>query len=202
LLEVPRLFKASELGSDALFLDEMHPTAAGHRLIGEGLAEILGGWAGGESLSSKGTDGDIPLYQDTFVFGTGTGKAPGTGTGKAPGPATPPPRTGIRGPSLVIEGVVEWPGHGGGVLQIDAVVQSENGEAQVVGTTRIDSPGPFRMVVRKGAERVGFVVTEASGADGPDADEQRFELDGQTWNVPSGGLKGVRLSLTPQHGGR
>ena len=48
LVDVPAVFIESGLSRDALFLDEMHPTVAGHRLMGEALARTLSerGWPG------------------------------------------------------------------------------------------------------------------------------------------------------------
>ncbi len=43
VVEGPSLFAASGEGRDALFLDEMHPTAEGHALLAEALAEVVSG---------------------------------------------------------------------------------------------------------------------------------------------------------------
>lgn len=68
VIEVPDLFRASGLPTKALFLDAMHPTATGHRLIGEALAGRLrnAGWLEGASIMSGGTGGPVPQYQDPF----------------------------------------------------------------------------------------------------------------------------------------
>lgn len=48
LIDGPALFAADGRGPEALFIDEMHPTIAGHAILGEGLAEGLAavGWPG------------------------------------------------------------------------------------------------------------------------------------------------------------
>ena len=43
LVDGPALVAASGLGREALFLDEMHPTAAGHALLADALVEVLRG---------------------------------------------------------------------------------------------------------------------------------------------------------------
>ena len=70
VVEVPELFRASGLSKEELFLDEMHPTAAGHRLMGEALAAVLTPWADGADLNTGGTGGEVPEYTDSFVQGS------------------------------------------------------------------------------------------------------------------------------------
>ncbi|MFT5685335.1 MAG: lysophospholipase L1-like esterase, partial [Myxococcota bacterium] len=66
VIEVPSLFRDSELSKDALFLDEMHPTVAGHQIMGEALAAALAPWAAGEDINAGGAGGDVPTYTDRF----------------------------------------------------------------------------------------------------------------------------------------
>jgi len=181
LVEVPTLFQESGLERDALFLDEMHPTATGHRLIGEALAQALAGWAEGAPLEGPGTGGAVPDYQDPFVFG---------GTG----PAKVSPTT-AQGPALAIEGTVALADFRGGTLQVDAVVTDASGKSQVVGSSRLERPGPFKLLLRTGTQTVGFVVYEDADSDGPSAGDRRFDLASERWAVPEQGLAGVALTL-------
>ncbi len=67
LVAIPQRFRDSGLGADALFLDEMHPSAAGHAIMGEAVAEALAGWAAGAPLMGEGTGGPRPDYADPYV---------------------------------------------------------------------------------------------------------------------------------------
>lgn len=66
LIDVPAAFRDSGEHVDALFLDEMHPTAEGHRLMGAALAVTLEGWRSGEALMSAGTGAERPVYEDAY----------------------------------------------------------------------------------------------------------------------------------------
>ena len=87
LIDVPALFIDSGLSRDALFLDEMHPTPAGHRIMGEALAALLveQRWDRGETLMGTGLAGDIPRYEDPYVSGGGGGGGSSDGLGSPPG---------------------------------------------------------------------------------------------------------------------
>ncbi|HNC95146.1 MAG TPA: GDSL-type esterase/lipase family protein [Myxococcota bacterium] len=64
VVEGPALFAASGRSADALFLDEMHPTALGHRLLAEGVAAALGSWPGQAWPVQKRT-GTLPTLEDS-----------------------------------------------------------------------------------------------------------------------------------------
>ena len=66
LIEVPALFRASGLPADALFVDQMHPSAVGHKLIARELVLLLSqaGWAGGGRVMGPGEGGPVPRYED------------------------------------------------------------------------------------------------------------------------------------------
>ena len=98
VLEVPALFRASGHPREALFLDEMHPTALGHRLIGEALAQRLAeaGWPSGGRLGTPGTGAPRPLYADPFEQAHAAN--PPTDAAPAPsGSTAPPPGPHLRG---------------------------------------------------------------------------------------------------------
>jgi len=69
LVDVPRLFRASGLSPDRLFVDEMHPSTEGHRVIGEAIADTLRhrSWLDGRPLSDGGTGAPPAEYFDPFV---------------------------------------------------------------------------------------------------------------------------------------
>ncbi|MCK6504636.1 SGNH/GDSL hydrolase family protein [Myxococcota bacterium] len=66
VVEVPALFRNSGLSAEALFVDEMHPSAAGHRIIARELATLLTqrGWPDGGRVMGPGATGPVPRYVD------------------------------------------------------------------------------------------------------------------------------------------
>ena len=66
LLDGVSLFKQSGLGSRDLFVDKMHPSVQGHRLLGKKLAEILQHWKQGAKLMSSGDGKARQKYSDRF----------------------------------------------------------------------------------------------------------------------------------------
>lgn len=66
LLDGVSLFHESKLSSRELFIDKMHPSVQGHRIIGKKLAQMLQGWAKGEKLYTKGDGKEKPVYTDRF----------------------------------------------------------------------------------------------------------------------------------------
>lgn len=65
LVDVPSAFEASGLDVDALFLDDMHPTAAGHQVLAEAVTAALAGWP--ERPINLADNHDVPLMLDTFL---------------------------------------------------------------------------------------------------------------------------------------
>lgn len=71
VIEVPALFRASGLPAQALFIDEMHPSATGHKLIARELAALLeqAGWPAGGRVMGPGQGGPVPRYEDPNLQG-------------------------------------------------------------------------------------------------------------------------------------
>ncbi|MBU1775726.1 MAG: SGNH/GDSL hydrolase family protein, partial [Gammaproteobacteria bacterium] len=94
VLELPEIFKVSGQAAEDLFLDEMHPTAAGHDLWSSALLELLRtrGWTEGQPLEGAPTPGPIPTYEDAFVGGD---HAPPEAAETPPDPAAQPLDGGI-----------------------------------------------------------------------------------------------------------
>lgn len=65
LVDVPAAFVASGLGVDTLFLDLMHPSATGHRLVADAVLAALEAWP--ESPVVLHDPGPRPRYSDPFV---------------------------------------------------------------------------------------------------------------------------------------
>ena len=74
LINVPELFTASGLTKEQLFLDEMHPTKQGHKIMGEAMAKILqdADWVNGGSIMKDGDGTSLSIYEDPFIKGAST----------------------------------------------------------------------------------------------------------------------------------
>lgn len=175
VVDVPTLFYKSGLGRGELFIDEMHPTATGHRLIAEALAEVLGPWAeSGATLLEPDPGAAPPTYQDTFTFGDGGrgGSAPPTPGGE--GPARDRAET-----TFTLTGDLVLAQMQGTRLQIDAVALG-GPQPQVLRAALLTQPGPFLMEVPRVEGPVGFLVYDDLTGNGPSADDRRFDLTGAT----------------------
>jgi lysophospholipase L1-like esterase len=73
VVSVPAAFVASGRSVDALFMDQMHPTAGGHALMAEAIASALSaaGWPG-RPLNLHAATAERPAYDDTFEGKGGT----------------------------------------------------------------------------------------------------------------------------------
>ncbi len=60
------VFQQSGYSSKELFLDQMHPTVLGHRILGEEFAKQLEGWAVGTRLEGEPLKEERPVYIDSF----------------------------------------------------------------------------------------------------------------------------------------
>ena len=183
LLDIPTLFTESGLSKEALFLDEMHPTAEGHRLMGEALTALLEKHSWPESpLMGDGVGGSIPGYEDPYVSGGSvTGNDPGAnpddpGASGDPG-ANPgdPGGNAMPGDGPRIGGELSFSGYTAGTIQIEVVKASEaNGNPTVLGSDRLEGPGSFSLDVRDAASVVLRVYLDED-MNGPDAGDRRFD---------------------------
>ena len=186
VIDVPAVFKASGQSRTELFLDEMHPTVAGHRLMGEALADALrsGGWPPGP-LGSDGTGGPVPTYEDPFIQGSAAASGPG-GEGAPAGSAT-------GGASLT--GTVVCSACTEGQLLVEALAPGGGNSPTVLGQTRI-SAGTDAFTLTLG--RVDAVVLRAyldPDGDGPTAGDTLFDLTATTIPMGDGGRSGLILDL-------
>jgi lysophospholipase L1-like esterase len=67
LLDGPRLFQESGLDAEDLFSDKLHPSVAGHALLGEALAAALSGWVAGAPLEGTGSGEARGEYIDPYA---------------------------------------------------------------------------------------------------------------------------------------
>lgn len=162
VLDVPELFAASGQSNTALFLDEMHPTRAGHALIGDALAELLTPWAQGEPLQSAGTGAPRPAYTDPHAHSTRQAE-------------------GEHMPSLTLA----YTGMQGARLQVDALMRDENGTPVRVGGLLVPSAGTYPLKLQVTEGLVGFVVYDDLAGDGPSSDDRSFDLTSQLVVLPA-----------------
>ena len=221
LIDVPALFQASGLERGALFLDEMHPTPAGHAIMGHALATLLAehSWAQGGTVMGHGTGGEIEDYEDPFVGegsdasssgpqggpgdpGPSAGGAPGSpggdpNAGASPGgdPGPSPGPSGGSGPGggITISGTVASDRYTRGAIQVDAITPHEQ-SPQVLGTVVIAGPGPFSLRVgRAGPVALRAYLDEEK--NGPDAADELIQFGEQVVEVPAEGKEGLVLDL-------
>jgi lysophospholipase L1-like esterase len=192
VMELPDLFRTSGLEADALFLDEMHPTAQGHALWAELAQQTLEerGWPQGRPLERDPVPGPIPDYEDPFVQGE-----------RAPPPGEQPPedpgQADRRGAaSGRISGTITVPEvYQGSPIQLDAMAK---GSAQpgLLGTLRVEGSGPFELLLSDLADVVVFVAYVDKDGDGPGPGDPRIDLYGGGLALPeSGVIEGVELDL-------
>jgi len=193
LIDVPALFIDSGLSREALFLDEMHPTAAGHRIMGEALADLLleHRWDRGSALMGSGEPGDIPSYDDPYVSGGGASSSePGSPPGGDPG-GTPgaQPGGGTR-----ISGLVRFEGYQSGTIHIECFAASTSGNPTVLGTDRLKGPGAFSLDARAEEEVVLRVYLDEND-NGPDQADRPIDLTATVITVSDPGSTELVVNL-------
>ena len=182
VIEVPRLFQESGHSKAALFQDEMHPTALGHRLLGQALAQQLAGWAKGDRIGTAASGGEVPDYVDPFVQSSGPPAAP------QPSTATSPCR---------LTGVVQAARWTAGMIRLDAVTGptgGEGGPVTIVGSASLRGPGPFTLDCGA-ATTVHLRAYFDEDGDGPDQDDTLVTLEAWPQDLQPGPLSGLKVDL-------
>jgi lysophospholipase L1-like esterase len=155
LVDVASLFEQSQLGASTLFLDEMHPTAAGHALIADALELSLSDWVLGGAISEASPD-PVPHYEDRFSRGSLTAGSASAGQAEITGSiltSSPTP------------------------LQIDALslAPGSNEPVQIAGE-RLDGPGVFSLSVPVGLPIILRIYRDSEG-DGPGPGDPLITLE-------------------------
>ena len=179
LINVPSLFIDSGLSTQQLFLDEMHPTAAGHKIMGEALASVLTekDWINGGSIMTGGTGKSIPQQIDPFIKGSISSGV-----------------TGLNGGEPVkISGTVQFSGYESGIIHLDAITaQTRNPE--VVNAIQLDQPGPFALPVGLPKKVTLRAYIDPEG-DGPDADDVRIDLSDTIFHLDQQAANNIIVDL-------
>ena len=183
VVDVPELFSASGLSKEDLFLDKMHPTARGHRMIGEALAQVLsdGGWHEGKSLWGEGTGEPRPAYSDPFLQSQEDG-----------GPDVSVP-TEAAASELRIEGTLKLSDlPAGGRIQIEVVPPGSS--PTVIRSVQVEQAGDFVLPVNQAREVIVRVYVDPEG-DGPDADDPRHVFEDNIITLVDAPVTGVVIDL-------
>jgi len=198
IIDVPTLFQESGLSRDQLFLDEMHPTTAGHRIMGESLGSLLKGaeWDLGGSVMTAPAGGAMPTYDDPYVQGTEASVSP-MGSGD-PNPSGGDPSGSPGEPQPMgnqIAGEVVYDDYEGGIIQIECMAGDSGAQPTVLGSARLsDGPGRFSLDVRDAETVVLRAYLDVDG-DGPDADDARFDLTRILIDVSDDGSQSLLVDL-------
>ena len=160
IINVTALFIDSGLSKQELFLDEMHPTAKGHEIMGKALAKLLrdADWINGGSVMSSGNGKALSRYQDPFIKGGDITNVTGLGN------ASP----------VQLTGTVKYDGYEGGKIQIEAI-KAQTRTPDVINSVQIDKPGAFSLPVGIPRKLTLRAYVDPEG-DGPDSDDPRFDL--------------------------
>ena len=217
VLDVPALFQESGKSTGELFLDEMHPTIEGHRLMGEALGAILAerDWVSGGAVLEGALGGDIPEYVDPFVDGTAAQSGPGgdgapqgqaDGSDASGGPQGGGPQSGgpqggdpsageVPADSVRIEGVVRCEEYEEGFILLEAIAADSGQNPTVLANIRLDSAEARFMIPLGEAVPVKLRAYLDADADGPDGDDRLYDLTHTTLDLASGPVQDVLVDL-------
>ena len=185
LIDVPSIFQASGFTSDEIFLDQMHPTALGHKLIAEGISSALqaANWAEGGPMMGDGDGSQLGPLQDPFIRqGSSTsGKSsvsgkPGRGSSMQAGAAAA--RTTMRG-TVHTAKPLEGP------VQIDAIEPGVSAP-QVVGSATAAADGSFELHLAS-SDPVSLRAFVDKDGDGPSASDTHVAFSGDPVDPQAGG---------------
>jgi len=186
VIDVPELFRASGLSKEDLFLDKMHPTTKGHRIIGEALGKLLEekGWATGGTLWGRGTGEARPNYEDPFLKKQDSS---GSSAGAPVQGDAPPSEYRVEG-TITMD---DFPP--GGVIHLDVVLPGAN-NSTVLRSIQVQGPGDFVLPVNQARTVVVRAYVDPEG-DGPDADDARYAFEDEPLDLSGGAVTGVVIDL-------
>ncbi|MEC7984424.1 MAG: SGNH/GDSL hydrolase family protein [Myxococcota bacterium] len=161
LIRVPTLFQSSGLSKRDLFMDEMHPTAKGHAIMGNALAELLlsHDWANGGPLMGEHDGSTVPEYSDPFIKGaTSSGSITGNIDLDSP---------------IKVEGMIKYDGYESGFIQIDAMTAGR--KKKVLNVVKREGPGHFMIPIGQPRKVTLRAYIDTKG-DGPDSSDPLIDL--------------------------
>jgi len=178
MVEVKPIYEASGLDRNELFLDEMHPTAAGHGLIAEALHNALQPWVVGSGFELTPDPTPLPVWDDPFARGEG------------------PPVGEVNTARVTLSGSIT--GAPDGVpIQIDLIDLSDersNSNNPMVGSARFDHVDTFEMPAPSSGTFAVRVYLDRE-ADGPSSDDPVYLFDNPPIRATGESLRGLQLNL-------
>jgi lysophospholipase L1-like esterase len=182
LIDLPDAFRRSGQPLRALFIDAMHPTETGHRLMGEAVLDVLRSarWAGGGAVMTRGEAGPSPRWIDPWV-------TPWPGDAAIPAQQLEPLRR-LRCTGL-LRGSAR-PTHGLELELLDA------GQATAPRVDGVELPGPAPFALDPGpASRVRLRAILRDGPPGGTSSVATLELDGAGVDVSRGPAWGLTVDM-------
>jgi hypothetical protein len=160
LLNVTELFIDSGFPKESLFLDEMHPTAKGHEIMGKALAKVFedADWLNGGKLMTAGTGKALPKYLDPFIKGGDITNVTGSGD-QSP---------------IQLTGTLKYDAYTEGIIHIDATT-AQTRTPTPINAIQLSKPGAFTLPVGLPRKLTLRAYIDSEG-DGPDADDLRFDF--------------------------
>ena len=171
-------FMASGLDYPSLFLDEMHPTPAGHRILAETLSLTLQPWADGASLRTSPDPEPLPTWDDPFARGEG-----------------PPPDSPTSATVTLSGSIINAPA--GIPIQIDLIDLTEGRSTAtnpMVGSARFDHVDSFEMPAPRGGE-FGIRIYLDKEGDGPSSTDDLFEFLDTPIKATGESMAGLQIDL-------
>ena len=160
LVEVESVYQASKRPWTDLFIDEMHPSEAGHKLIANALESAIQPWQENNGFDLNSSNEPLPTWDDPFARGEG------------------PPLNQINTAQITLTGSIV--GAPSGVpVQIDLIDLSQsrpNSSNPMVGSARFDHVDTFEMPA-PGSGEFGIKVYLDREGDGPSSDDTVFTFD-------------------------
>ena len=202
VIDAPALFIDSAQSAEALFIDEMHPSATGHELIAQALLAELNerDWSTGGAIEIDAKRGPVPEYTDPFLDQSDVEEAD-----TPPQPDNPPPVDPAAADGTVsITGEVLAADAGGAQIQIDVIryghiettdPQQIANAVQILASTRVAEPGPFSLRIDNPAGEAFVVVYLDATGDGPSADDQRIDFHSYPVDLSTLHTTGLSIDL-------
>lgn len=150
LVDLPAAFRASGRSADALFLDLMHPTPAGHRLMADAIAAL--GWPATPVVTNY--SGETSPPPDPF---------------EGHGLARPDLARGADAFTLV--GTLRVPRYASGRITLD-VTRPGDDRAPALGSTSLVGPGPMQVKLSERVPTAMFRIYLDTAGDGPTAGDE------------------------------
>lgn len=177
-VEVVPVFEASGVPWDELFIDELHPSETGHRLIASALEEQLSPWIQGGSFGLAAQPRDATTWDDPFSRGEG-----------------PPPTTPGSAPVTLSGQVIGAPS--GMPIQIDLINLTQgrtNADNPMLGSARFDHVDSFEMPApQTGA--FGLRIYIDREGDGPSRGDPVHEFLSEPIAATGSSISGLVVNL-------